>query len=102
MVPVSFRAPEGVSIKRSFDEAGTTPLRDLKAASQQFEAIFLRQLLATARANSIDDGGLFEGEGLQTFTEMRDKVFADLASQSGQIGLAKRLETHLSAQRPKE
>lgn len=74
----------------------------LGEAAQQFEAIFLRQMLAAARSADFDGDGLFGGEGEETFREMRDAQFAQIASESGAIGLAARIEAqlarHLTAQ----
>lgn len=68
----------------------------LREAAQQFEAILLRQMLASAR--NVDFGGneLFGGESDDTFREMRDAQFADVASQSGQFGFAASIEKQLS------
>lgn len=97
MLPVQ-SGPAGM---RPHPDARSTSQRDLARASEEFEAIFLRQMLASARATSFDDDELFGGAGLETFSELRDKAFADLASQTGQLGLAARIEAHLATQRPK-
>ncbi len=68
----------------------------LKGAAQQFEAIFLRQMLAAARSTDFGGDELFGGEGEETFREMRDAQFAQLASESGTLGLATRLEAQLA------
>jgi flagellar protein FlgJ len=72
---------------------------DLRQAVQAFEAIFVRQLLASARA--ADFGGeeaLLGGPGLEQFEAMRDEHFADITSQQGVFGLAAAIERQLSAQ----
>lgn len=71
----------------------------LAGAAKQFEAIFLRQMLAAAR--SVDFGGddVF-GKMDETFVQMRDERFAEIASQSGALGLAKQIERHLAALLP--
>lgn len=71
---------------------------ELRQAAQAFEAIFIRQLLASARA--ADFGGeeaLLGGPGLEQFEAMRDEHFADVASQAGTFGLAEAIERQLSA-----
>jgi peptidoglycan hydrolase FlgJ len=70
---------------------------ELRQAAQAFEAIFIRQLLASARAT--DFGGeqaLLGGPGLEQFEAMRDEHFADVASQAGTFGLAEAIERQLS------
>jgi flagellar protein FlgJ len=66
----------------------------LAAAARQFEAIFVRQLLSAAR--KADFGAeLFGGQALETFKQMQDDRFADLAAQSGALGLARQIEAQM-------
>ena len=69
----------------------------LAAAAKQFEAIFVRQMLAAARKTHFDDGTL-GGQGMDTFRTMQDEHFADLAADTGAFGLAKMIERQLTAQ----
>ena len=78
-----------------------TDREKLAGAAKQFEAIFLRQMLASARAASLDSDGLF-GQMDQTFVQMRDERFAEIASNNGTLGLAKQIENHLEAMLPPE
>lgn len=73
----------------------------LSGAAKQFEAIFLRQMLASAR--SVDFGGddVF-GKMDQTFVQMRDERFAEITSQTGALGFAKQIENLLAALMPKD
>ncbi|KHL25601.1 hypothetical protein PK98_02770 [Croceibacterium mercuriale] len=72
---------------------------ELRIAAEGFEAIMLRQMLAAARASDMGDD-LFGGSaGQDTFAEMQDAQFADLAAGSGMLGLADMLEAQLA--RPK-
>ena len=73
----------------------------LREAAQAFEAIFVRQLLASARASDFGGDDLFGGQdnggGLDQFRAMQDENFADIASRSGTFGLAESIERQLSA-----
>ena len=69
----------------------------LAKAAQQFEAIFVRQMLAAARKSSFG-GDILSGQGLDTFRQMQDEHFADLAAQQDSFGLGKMIEAHLAAQ----
>ena len=69
---------------------------ELREAAQQFEAILLRQMLASARSTDFGGNDLFGGEGDETFREMRDARFAEVAAQSGQLGFALAIEKQLS------
>lgn len=71
---------------------------ELREAAQAFEAIFVRRMLAAARATEFDKDGIFSGQGLEQFRTMQDEQMADLASRTGAFGLADAIEQHLSAQ----
>ncbi len=77
--------------RRSTDRA------QLAAAARQFEAIFVRQMLAAARRSDFG-GAVLGGQGLETFRTMQDDHFADVAADTGAFGLAKMIERQLSAQ----
>jgi flagellar protein FlgJ len=68
----------------------------LSAAAKQFEAIFLRQLLAAARKADFGED-LISGKGLDTFRTMQDEHFAGLAAETGSFGLAAQIEAQLAA-----
>lgn len=68
---------------------------ELAAAAKQFEAIFVRQMLAAARKTSFGDD-LLGSEAMGTFRQMQDDRFADIASERGAFGVAKMIETHLA------
>ncbi|RUO59042.1 rod-binding protein [Pseudidiomarina insulisalsae] len=59
------------------------------AAAQQFEALFLQQMMQTMRASQLAPG-LLESSATKTYTEMLDQQFASEWSQRG-IGLADQL-----------
>jgi peptidoglycan hydrolase FlgJ len=62
---------------------------DLKAAAKQFEAIFLRQMIAAMRAPSLGDE-LFGSDAANQFRDMSDARLAD--SMAGKFGIAQMLE----------
>lgn len=70
----------------------------LAAAAKQFEAIFVRQMLAAARKTSFGDSPFSDSQGLGTFREMQDDRFAQIAADSGAFGIAAAVEKQLSAQ----
>ena len=83
---------------------GATPSAErqkLRKAAEGFEAMFVRQILAAARKGSFGGekdlfGGNPVGGGDDTFTQMRDERFAEIAAQSGTIGLARQIEAQLA------
>jgi flagellar protein FlgJ len=74
----------------------------LKDAAKQFEAIFVRQMLAAARKDNLDEGGLFDSQAMDTFRQMQDEKFADAAAQTGTLGLASIIEAQLARHLPKD
>ena len=68
----------------------------LAEAAKQFEAIFLRQMLSAARSADFGGDELFGGQGEETFREMRDARFAEVAASTGAIGLASSIEAQLA------
>jgi len=75
---------------------GASARERLAEVSQQFEAIFVRQMLAAARSTDFGGDDVFGGQGEETFREMRDSQFAEIASKSGSLGLAKSIEAQLA------
>lgn len=69
----------------------------LAKAAKDFEAIFVRQMLSSARKASAGLGeDLFGNDATETFRDMQDSRLADTMAQSGAIGLAKQIEAHLA------
>ncbi|MCB2075572.1 MAG: rod-binding protein [Novosphingobium sp.] len=73
----------------------------LAAAAKQFEAIFVRQMLSAARKADFGED-IFGGQAMDTFRQMQDERFADIASDTGAFGLAAMLEAQLARHLPKE
>jgi len=69
--------------------APVQPRPALQAAAKQFEAIFLRQMIASMRAPSLGED-LFGSEATNQFRDMADARLAD--SMAGQFGIAALLE----------
>lgn len=68
---------------------------ELAKAAKQFEAIFVRQMLAAARKASLGEG-LFDNSAVEQFQSMQDSNVADLVSEKGGLGLAATIERQLS------
>ncbi|QSR16571.1 rod-binding protein [Novosphingobium sp. KA1] len=68
----------------------------LSATAKQFEAMFVRQMLAAARKADFGGDALFGSQALDTFRQMQDEHFADVTAQSGTLGLAAILEAQMA------
>lgn len=86
--PLGAAAPGG---ETAAPNAGT-----LREVAQGFEAIMLRQLLAAADKADFGGEDLFGSSATDTFTEMRNARFAEIASQRGTLGLAAQIEAQLA------
>ncbi|MEL6550188.1 MAG: rod-binding protein [Pseudomonadota bacterium] len=60
---------------------------DLLEAARGFEALFLTQVLKTARAASLGEA-LGEGQGMDTTRTLLDQALADAGAQRAGLGLA--------------
>ena len=101
LAPMDFsltRAPTPLGGPR---EGAAGQRAELREAAQAFEAILLRQMLASARSTNFGGNDLFEGSD-DTFTQMRDERFAEIAAQSGQLGFADAIERQLARFLPAE
>ena len=73
---------------------GTPAPSKLHQAAQDFEAIFLRQILAEARKSTMGDT-LFSSDASSTFNPMQDARCADIAAGRDALGLAGMIERQL-------
>lgn len=94
-------APTAVTTSLPQDSLSVTPeqapdAKKLHEAAAQFEAIFVRQMLQTARKADFGDK-LVSGQGLDSFKQMQDEKFADIAAHQGAFGIARGIERQVSA-----
>lgn len=90
--------PSAIASAALGNAAAPAPSSDLKAAAQKFEAIFIRQMLSSARAADFGGSDIFGGPGLEQFNAMQDENMARIASEAGAFGFAKVIEAQLAAQ----
>ena len=76
-------------------EKGKDDDAKLMEACQQFESIFIHQMISQMRA-TIPEGGLFEKARGKDFQDMLDHEYAQNISKAGGIGLAKILYDQLA------
>jgi flagellar protein FlgJ len=65
---------------------------------RQFEAVFLRQIMAEARKSSLSSGGEQQSATNGIYDDMVNNQMADDISRSGAFGLAKSLQAQLVKQ----
>ena len=65
-------------------------LKELKEISNQFESIFINQILKQARKNKIENG-LFDSEAISTFNSMIDEQYSEILSKKTNFGISESL-----------
>lgn len=69
----------------------------LREASDDFEAIFLQQMLKTMRKTSLESDFIKKSEGEKIFRSMLDEQFAILSAKSGKLGLGEMIYQQLKS-----
>jgi len=89
--------PPAPGLDLSLTTATGTERQKLAATAKQFEAVFVRQMLAAARKTDFGgDDALCGGEAMDTFRQLQDEHFADLTAQTGTLGLATLIEAQMA------
>lgn len=74
-----------------------TEREKLAATAKQFEAVFVRQMLAAARKTSFaGEDSLFSSSAMDTFRQLQDEHVADLTAQTGTLGLATAIQAQMA------
>lgn len=71
----------------------------LRPVAEQFEALFLEQILKNSRQVKLDDGWL-DGNQADTYFDMYDKQLAQDLASKGSLGLADMIVEQLSSKYP--
>ena len=72
-------------------------LKELKEISNQFESIFINQILKQARQNKIENG-LFDTKAINTFNSMIDEQYSEILSQKTNFGISEALFNQFKSQ----
>ena len=72
-------------------------LNELKEISNQFESIFINQILKQARKNKIENG-LFDSEAINTFNSMIDEQYSEILSKKTNFGISEAVFNQFKSQ----
>ena len=72
-------------------------LKELKEISNQFESIFINQILKQARKNKLENG-LFNSEAIRTFNSMIDEQYSEILSKKTNFGISDALFNQFKSQ----
>ena len=72
-------------------------LKELKEISNQFESIFINQILKQSRQNKIKNG-LFDSKAISTFNSMIDEQYSKILSKKTNFGISDALFNQFKSQ----
>jgi flagellar protein FlgJ len=81
----------------ALDPTKAKQLEKLKGAAQQFEAVFLRQMISSMRQASLGDD-ILGNDASNQFRDMSDAKTADEMAKKGTLGVAEMLLKQFSPQ----
>ncbi len=84
--------PTPIGVPAAATSGPVAPAATLRKAAQQFEAVFIRQMIGAMRTPSLGDD-LFGSDASKQFRDMADARLAD--SMAGRFGIATLLEKQL-------
>ena len=95
---MSATVPAASAMAGAAAPAAITPARlaQIRKTAQQFEAIFVRQMLDAAGKTHFDPDEA-DDQGMSSFRDLANARFADLAAQKGSFGIAGLVEKQLMA-----
>lgn len=96
---VPTQAPIIGSPSVSTDTSRLANKENLDKAAAQFEALFINQMLKSARAAKLGDG-LFDSEALNQFRDMQDAKLSETMAVHTPMGIGKALTDFLKRSQP--
>lgn len=83
----------------SADTSRLETSKNLKAAGQKFEAVFIGMMLKSMRSASTEDG-LLDSESMKQFRDMQDAKTAEAMAVHTPLGIGKAMTEFLSRSQP--
>ncbi len=93
------KAPIAGSPSVAADTSRLATKENLDKAAAQFEALFINQMLKSARAAKLGDG-LFDSEALNQFHDMQDAKLSETMAVHTPIGIGKAVRDFLAKAEP--
>ena len=94
--PLNGLAKTATSATTAAASAASPEMAKLKKTAQQFEAVFLRQMIGSMRTASGEDG-IFDSEATKQFQDMSDAKTAETMAGKGVLGIADMLVKQFGA-----
>jgi peptidoglycan hydrolase FlgJ len=87
------------AISQGVQPAASPEKAQLEKVAQQFEAIFLRQMIGTMRQSGGGEG-IFDSSATEQFRDMSDARTADTMADKGALGIAEMLLRQYESRTP--
>ena len=96
-LPLSALMLQANQLKAIPKTKGVSEDTKLREAANEFEAIFIQQMLKSMRKTSLDSNLLPKSEGEKIFRSMLDEQYAVLSAKSGSLGLGEMIYQQLKS-----
>ena len=94
-MPLSALTLQANQLKKLPETKGVTDDAKLREAANDFEAIFIQQMLKTMRKTSFESDLLPKSEGEKVFQSLLDEKYAQISAKSGSLGLGEMIYQQL-------
>ena len=96
-LPLSALTLQANQLKKLPETKGVTDDAKLREAANDFEAIFIQQMLKTMRKTSFESDLLPKSEGEKVFQSLLDKQYAQISAKSGSLGFGEMIYQQLKS-----
>jgi flagellar protein FlgJ len=94
-LPLSALTLQANQLKKIPETKGVSDDTKLREAANDFEAIFIQQMLKTMRKTSFESDLLPKSEGEKVFQSLLDEQYAQISAKSGSLGLGEMIYQQL-------
>ena len=94
-LPLSALTLQANQLNKIPETKGVTDDAKLREAANNFEAIFIQQMLKTMRKTSFESDLLPKSEGEKVFQSLLDEQYSQISAKSGSLGLSEMIYQQL-------
>ena len=101
-LPLSALTQQANQLKKLPQSKGVSDDAKLREVANDFEAIFIQQMLKTMRKTSFESDLLPKSEGEKVFQSLLDEQYALISAKSGSLGLGEMIYQQLKPKADKK
>lgn len=94
-LPLSALTLQANNLKKIPETKGVSDDTRLRESANEFEAIFIQQMLKTMRKATFESDLLPKSEGEKVFQSLLDEQYAQISAKSGSLGLGEMIYQQL-------